>query len=505
MPENSNLAINFITPVNITPGTTGSYQTVNLTSYIPSNAAGVAFHIVSTASVAQKFGARMTSSSQDIAVNLDSPSCHNWGSVGASAGSADFYVSGLQTVYLVGWYTSAKCSFLASAVNISPSAAGSWIDMDLSAYAPAGTVGALLFIKNTGGAGYTFGFRKNGSTDTQTAKASANLETWAAVGVDSNRICEGNIQNTAVQAWLLGWITGGAIFNTNATPATATPTGSYANVTLPTSANGVFLDIPYDVVANYAVRKKGSSEDIYSNVFAHPSAIVEADTGGVFQIKASSTAANVFYINGYVYQTTIPISLTSSITASESATGQLSISGLSITITESTGVGIAEDVATLMSDGYSSVTDSITTVENLTIENPLTNDINDTIPVIENIIIGMDRQVDITDNISIIENVTNNLESFAEVIDTVTPQDGTTGVIETSYIPVYVNDTITIDELQNLRESRIRIKIISRTMVKTASKTITITKSKATQRTMLKQTNKTLNMPKTKTKQIIFL
>ena len=83
-------------------------------------------------------------------------------------------------------------NYLASPVDVSP-ATGSWQDVNVSAQVPPGATGVIIEMFNTANSNYTYGLRKNGSTDTwmlSRTVAQKNHHRFFMIGIDDD--CDGS-------------------------------------------------------------------------------------------------------------------------------------------------------------------------------------------------------------------------------------------------------------------------------------------------------------------------
>ena len=163
------------------------------------------------------------------------------------------------------WFTNAPDISLATA-------APSWQDIDLSAYVPTGTSGAVVEIINTGVAGTQSGVVR-GKEDTRDYMSDPDFEEiedethrWQIVKVDSNRIVQGYIEHTQVDFKLRGYSLGSdpSFFSIppDITPATGnqwTTIDVSANVDADADGVILFLDSVHSVKREYAIRESGSS------------------------------------------------------------------------------------------------------------------------------------------------------------------------------------------------------------------------------------------------------
>jgi len=287
-----------ITPVEVTPTTAGSWQAVDVSGSVPSGATGVILHCVNTSlTYALAFGLRKNGSTDNRHSDL-SASAHQWAVIGVDANRVFEAYIGSTTdidIYLVG-YTMSGVTFFTNAYDKSLSATGAWTDITCNTEAPS-AIG--LIFEGYATNGYNVGFRKNGSSDNRTQVNYRRL--WAMIGCDASQVCEGYISNTAYDFFLVGYITDGATFNTNATDVSLSSTGSWLDLAaLPANANMGFIEVN-DATSGgyyYGLRKNGSSENIYERVVYNYWGIVECDTSYIIEGKIQNTAVD-FFVVGY--------------------------------------------------------------------------------------------------------------------------------------------------------------------------------------------------------------
>jgi parallel beta-helix repeat protein len=132
-------------------------------------------------------------------------------------------------LHLLG-YTMAGVEYFTDSVDKSLTVAGSWQDIDISADTGADTaIGAIVAV-----ATYEhelFGVRPKGSSDDlyyQTFDYDAC--TFAVVGVDENEVFQMKIESTNTDAYLVGYVTRGAVFFTDMPNVSVTTAGAYRDV-----------------------------------------------------------------------------------------------------------------------------------------------------------------------------------------------------------------------------------------------------------------------------------
>lgn len=85
-------------------------------------------------------------------------------------------------------------NYLAAPVDVTPSSANSWRDVDVSAWVPAGATGVILRVVNPDLVDrFEYGARNNGSTDTWMLTVESERQeamSFHMVGCDANRVFE---------------------------------------------------------------------------------------------------------------------------------------------------------------------------------------------------------------------------------------------------------------------------------------------------------------------------
>ena len=291
-----------ITPTEITPGGTLSWRDMDASSLIASGATGVILHIVNNSSTKQ-FGVRKNGSTDDRRQRDIQSTSHAWAMIGVD-GSRIFEVYTTSTTdvdfYVVG-YTMSGVTFATNATNKNLSVSNAWEDMDCSTEAPSAI--GLIFERIGEIQSNSMGLRKNGSTDDRNSYWVVEKSCFGGViGCDGSQICEGySTVHTQVDYWLVGYITDGATFITNATDLSLGSSGSYVNLAaLPEGAIMGIIEVTA-VDDNYGLREEGESgghADIYVSAYSHPWAIVKCDASRIIEGKINDTGVD-FWLVGY--------------------------------------------------------------------------------------------------------------------------------------------------------------------------------------------------------------
>jgi hypothetical protein len=133
----------------------------------------------------------------------------------------------------------AGVTFIDNAIDKSIATTGIFQDIDISSETGGDTaIGAIFTIQNTAGSGYDYALRKNGSSDNIYSEVRAGSSTVALIGLDLNEVSEMKIWAASVDLYLTAYITGGAVFFTNAIDvSTATDEFVFGVIVLESSAN----------------------------------------------------------------------------------------------------------------------------------------------------------------------------------------------------------------------------------------------------------------------------
>jgi hypothetical protein len=294
----------FLTPANVAPGTTGSWQAVDLSGSVPVGVTGVILHVVCTAGNLA-FGARKNGSS-DNRTGVILSGYHCWIAVGVDASRVlELYIASADLdVYLVGYF-GVEATFNTNGVDKSLSATAAWTDINCSANAPNAT--GLLFEVSGTSSDYAVGLRKNGSTDARTGMSYEHIPFSGFIGCDASQVCEGYIGNASVDFFLLGYTTAQHTWNTNGTDASLGSTGSYQDLSaLPAGAqSGIYNNHDAVFPNKFAFRKNGTAEDLYYRPRYDGWAWVECDASRIVEGKIETTNMD-FFVVGYSAGITYP-------------------------------------------------------------------------------------------------------------------------------------------------------------------------------------------------------
>ncbi len=337
-----------ITPTEITAGSANTWVVMDASALAPANATGVIVHVVNTHATSYRYiGLRKNGSTDDRHPDMRNLN-HFWAMIGVDASRYfEAYVESTTNVdiYVVG-YTMAGVAFKTNADDKSLTTDDEWVAIDCSTEAPSAI--GLIWEVLGGSLLRQFGFRKNGSSDDRHYDNIYHRCFGAVIGCDASQICEGYIESTGTDFFLLGYITDGCTFNTNATDVSLGSTGSWLDLTaLPATANMGFIEVAdtSSTGVNYGLRKDGSEEDIYLRASSHPWGIVEC-ASLIIEGKIESTAVD-FFVVGYSIEVTLVEKSSSDIGAGSEASSPIATlskadSGDGVETLLSRALGVAE-------------------------------------------------------------------------------------------------------------------------------------------------------------------
>lgn len=210
--------------------------------------------------------------------------------------------------------------FFDNAINVTPSAVGSWANVDVSSYVPAGATGVLLAFVNRGGSNYRIDARHPDSTDNFYSSDTTNVRSighiYTVVGINSSRIFEAARENAACDILLLGYTDGEITLFVNKIDISALYSGSGSwqdlNVSsyVPADAKGIILRVYSSTAGNVVVARADGSTTDWSNsqvIALGWYTIIIKNNNQIVEAYRSSTNGR-FYLSGYI-NGTAPITL----------------------------------------------------------------------------------------------------------------------------------------------------------------------------------------------------
>ena len=274
------------TPVDVTPGVSASWETVDLSSQVPDGATGCIIRFNNLNNSDMDIGLRKPGSSDNHTLFIY-PNAQLWAMSGVDSNRyVEVYLENVANVEVwITGYTTAGVTFFTNGKDKSLGSTGTWQDIDISADTAADTAVGVI-VEVNGAYQQDFGVRMNGSSD---EIYRSGRHSWAIIGVDGSEIFEGKISDTNIDFFVVGYITDGATFFTNALDKSLASTGAWTDIDISAdtgtdSASGAFIEVVQmgspDV--DHGFRKKGTSQDMIgragSTDSAHMWAVVELDS-----------------------------------------------------------------------------------------------------------------------------------------------------------------------------------------------------------------------------------
>jgi len=297
----------FLSPADITPGTKGSFQDVDLTSNFGADAGSVSFallEVVNNSSSDRNWGAQKNGSSDDLIDDLEA-SCHTW--VGVPVDGDDILEllienqSTTTSFFLIGYATTAEAGNLTNADEMTVSADDEWVDLDISSNTGADTAIVAFFQVRTNNT-REYGFRQNGSTDTRradfTGTGTLNGAMMSCDGVEIMEVYQEARDH--LDFHLSCWLTANATNITNATEHSATASGSYLDTDMSadivSGETGAFLQSYGGLtgVHMYHIRNNGESDDHFKDSKMGQYLWMGIDADRTIEQKIEDTARNTF-------------------------------------------------------------------------------------------------------------------------------------------------------------------------------------------------------------------
>lgn len=297
-----------VTPVNVSPGTTGSFVDVDVTANVanPGNLCGVILELRASAG-GLTCGVRKNGSTDSILIAMPGIG-HLYVFVGVDAGDI-FEVNSSSSnvqVWLVGEVLASEGGSLTNRVEFTNSTTTTWEDQDISGQTGADTaLVAFLILRRDSTSVGNLNVRCNGSTDNRTVSAGATTtgagSGWGmAVAVDGSEIFESRdaVTGNLGRFGLMGWLKANATGFTNAKDYSTGTTGSYVDTDLsadvPAGNSQVFAQFT-GLNGSVGIRNNGyTADDHYADIRQGTGVYTELDSGRVCEQKIETTAADLW-------------------------------------------------------------------------------------------------------------------------------------------------------------------------------------------------------------------
>lgn len=314
--------MNFLTPTDVTPGTTGGWVDLDLSGYIPSGATGVALRFINTGATDRRIGARNNDSTDSTDYFMENSSqVHLYCGVDG-ARICEVYRGGTEVTIKIDAYFGAEAVFFGNATSVEAGVAATWSTVDISTAVSVGATAVVAILNGQADSSGGQGFRPSGSTDDRHGLPYGRC--GFLVGLTSHKF-EGWRASTTSFLWdLMGYMKSGVTVVDPATEYSGSSTGIYADISaLPAGAIGAhFIFESITGTPRMTARKNGATHDDYYEMRGdHYPFLVEADTNRVVEGKRSNPSGT-FWLNAYFV----------SANHAPEATGSLLFNGNAVTI-----------------------------------------------------------------------------------------------------------------------------------------------------------------------------
>lgn len=302
----------FITPVDVSTGTTGSYVDIDVSGSVSGDATA-AIILIKYGASGSTSGVRKNGSTDDLkGANVGLTQA--WTVVGLDGSKIfEMYIDNADIdCYLYG-YLETECTMFTNSVDKSTGTTGSYVDVDISADTGGNTaIAAICTILNTADsfASRVVYLRKNGSTDDRGGLSTTVgvLSRNYVIGVDGSELFEQKIADTDQDLYLIGYLTSEITMNTNGTNVSLAATTTWTDLTaLPAGAIGGVYEV-YNTTTtayDYGFRKNGDTTSHIGEIqisnrgaFSRANAIVQCDASRLVEGYIENTAVD-FYEMGY--------------------------------------------------------------------------------------------------------------------------------------------------------------------------------------------------------------
>jgi len=328
---------------DVTPIAFAAWTDVDVTNYVPDRATGVVVEI-DTGGNPRQTGVRKNGSTDDRRTDTR----HYWAMIGLDDSEIfEVYLEDNTCNIYLRAFTDENWVFNTNADDISLGAALAWTDIDISTEAPD-AVGAIVEIVNNFDAARQSGVRKNGSTDNRHPDLWRLQHTFRVVGLDDAQIFEGYVESLDVDYYLIGYVTGGATFATDATDKSLGVSTVWTNVDCSVEAPDATYLFFEDITTNntgMGHREEGSTDNIIEDATEYQmQGIVKCDINQVIESYEQNFAWASSWLIGYTEWGIYPAFPNPTYIVSSSVGGGAMVSGVKNIKVTGDGANLTLDV-----------------------------------------------------------------------------------------------------------------------------------------------------------------
>jgi len=285
----------------IVPGGFGAWQDIDVSAFVPDGASGVVVEI-DTNNANLNTGVRKNGSTDDRRTDTE----HYWAMIGIDDDEIfEVWLENATAHIYIRAYTDDNWTYNTNADDVSLAGALAWTDVDISTEAPDAVAAIIEIVNNDGVTARDVGVRMNASTDNRKPELEATLHTFRIVGLDDAQIFEGYVETLDVDFYLIGYVTGGATFATNATDKSLVGSGAWTNVDSSVEApDATYLFFQIDSGGNgdgLGFRENGDTLDtiVTDITWAQGMSVVKADMNQIIEAYEEDHNQSSFYLAGY--------------------------------------------------------------------------------------------------------------------------------------------------------------------------------------------------------------
>lgn len=288
--------VKFISPlIELVPAASGSWQTIDVSSYVSASATGVMLFFYSVDYDGHCWGVRKKGSTDEHywAANMGNSSYAYIGIDSDKKFEVKFQDKTYMHIYLIGYFRE-EAVFFTNAVEFSAASAYTWTDIDISSATGTDTAIAAFFEVDNG---TPCNFRKNGSTSV--SRSSNNTHDFGIAGLDGSEICETYISNVSQKLYLVGYLIKDVVMHTEKINRNPTADDAWHDLTaLPSGSVGGIYQITTDIGYG-GVRCNGDTGPI-ALPGVNKYAITKCDASGTVEgYRDNTNSPNILEI-GYV-------------------------------------------------------------------------------------------------------------------------------------------------------------------------------------------------------------
>jgi len=274
----------FTNAYDISLTTTGSWEDIDLSAYVPAGTSGVVVEVVNTANINDLSG--VVRGKEDTRNYMSNPlfeamakETHRWQIVKVDSDRLiQGYIEDVAIDFkLQGYSLGSDPSYFANPPDITPATKEQWETVDVSAYVDADADGVILFVDSIDGVKRKYAIRESGSIFLDAGPDKHQIgkysNTMYLVGLNSADKFQAWLQDVlTIKIYLVGQTKGSVVYNLEDLVVADPSTGSWqeldaAEYNIPVEGNGLFLRAGALSAANKKLGfRHGASTDDWNRI-----------------------------------------------------------------------------------------------------------------------------------------------------------------------------------------------------------------------------------------------